>query len=100
MTKEIKKFPQESNPLVSSGLGAPFRLSSFYTMAGNNDSWIRDDCIKAIGTIGKRHPEYVKAAIPLLKTLSKLSSYPYTMKIAAQALDAITRNYDSSSVSA
>ena len=68
-------------------------------MAGNNDSWIRDDCIKAIGTIGKRHPEYVKAAIPLLKTLSKLSSYSFTMKIAARALDAITSNYDLSSVS-
>ncbi len=94
MTKEIKKSVEKSIPPVSSGFGPPFRPPFFYTMAGNNDSWIRDDCIKAIGTIGKRHPEYVKAAIPLLRKLTKLSSYPYTMKIAAQALDDITRNYD------
>jgi hypothetical protein len=94
MTKQIKESLQESNPLGSSGFGAPFGTSFFYTMSGDNDIWLRNDCIDAIGTIGKQYPEYVKSAIPLLKKLSKLSTYPYTMKRANYALDAIARNYD------
>lgn len=91
MTKEIKKSIPESKPLVSSGFGAPFNASFIYSMDRDNDVWLRDACLDAIGTIGKRHPEFVKTAIPLLKKLSKMSSYPYTMKKATQALDAITR---------
>jgi hypothetical protein len=52
--------------------------------------WLRDACIDAIGTIGEKYSEYVKAAIPLLLKLSEDLSFPYTAKKSIRALDAIT----------
>ena len=51
-------------------------------------NWIRDTCIDAIGMIGKKSPEVVKDAIPILKDLSTNSPSPYTKKKALRALEA------------
>jgi curved DNA-binding protein CbpA len=50
---------------------------------------LRDACIDAIGLIGKRFPDYVNNAIPLLEKLSVDAPSPYTIKKALHALDAI-----------
>jgi hypothetical protein len=33
-------------------------------------TWLRDACIDALGMIGKRSPESINAAIPLLEKLA------------------------------
>ncbi|MDQ4014083.1 MAG: HEAT repeat domain-containing protein, partial [Thermoproteota archaeon] len=51
---------------------------------------LRDACIDSLGMIGKRSPESVNAAIPLLEKLSKDASSPsYTMNKAIRAFNAI-----------
>ena len=56
-----------------------------------NTTWLQDACIDAIGMIGKRSPEAVSAALPILEKLSKNAPSPYTQKKAARALERITR---------
>jgi hypothetical protein len=58
-------------------------------MNTEGQTWLRDACIDALGMIGKRSPESVNAAIPLLEKLSKDAPSPYTIKKAIRALDGI-----------
>jgi hypothetical protein len=59
-------------------------------MRVNPETWLRDACIDSLGMIGKRSPESVNAAIPLLEKLSKDAPSRYTMKKAISALDGIS----------
>jgi len=52
-------------------------------------TWLRDACIDALGMIGKRSPESINTAIPLLDKLAKDAPSPYTRKKAVKALDEI-----------
>lgn len=53
-------------------------------------TWVRDACTDGIGMIGKRSPESVKNAIPMLEKVSKNAPSPYTIKKALRALDALS----------
>jgi hypothetical protein len=59
------------------------------SMGVDGATWLRDACIDALGMIGKRSPESVNAAIPLLEKLSKDAPSPYTIKKSIRALDDI-----------
>jgi hypothetical protein len=65
------------------------------SMGVDDATWLRDACIDALGMIGKRFPESVNSAIPMLEKLTKDAPSPYTVKKAIKALDAIRGNYDS-----
>jgi hypothetical protein len=64
-------------------------LSVAGSMGVDPGTWLRDACIDALGMIGKKSPESVRTAIPMLEKLSKDAPSPYTIKKATRALDLI-----------
>lgn len=52
-------------------------------------NWLRDACIDVIGQIGKKYPESIKMAIPVLERLSNYAISPYTNKKAKKTLKGI-----------
>jgi hypothetical protein len=76
--------------------------SDFITVTSINTTdfatWLRDACIDAIGKIGRRYPESVKVAIPVLERLSKYAISPYTNKKAKKALNGIMEKYNKNSI--
>jgi HEAT repeat protein len=78
---------QHFNAPLFKDIEISIKISS--SMDTEGPTWLRDACIDALGMIGKRSPESVNAAIPLLEKLSKDSPSSYTIKKAIRALDGI-----------
>jgi hypothetical protein len=57
------------------------------SMDTEGTTWLRDACIDALGMIGKRSPESVNAAIPLLEKLSKDAPSPHTIKLSEHLME-------------
>lgn len=90
LRKELEDLNRE-NSYSKSFTAPPFNVK--FTVSTSMDTigptWVQDACIDAIGMIGKRSPESVKDAIPMLEKISKNAPSPYTIKKALRALESL-----------
>jgi hypothetical protein len=74
--------------------------SDFITVTSINTTdyttLLRDACIDTIRKIGRRYPESVKIAIPVLERLSNYALSPYTNKKAKKAIEEINKKKQNS----
>jgi hypothetical protein len=90
LTEEIEGMTKIHDPVPSDFNSTAFIRFTVPTPPHMDPpTMIRDACVDALGMIGKRFPDSVNAAVPLLKRLSTDAPSPYTIKKATRALEAI-----------